>query len=61
VVAPYVKAKGLGMAMARVWAVKKEVMRSDDDGSIVLDVMCNVGRVWDGICNFKGVQEVQGM
>src|SRR5436190_21970486 len=34
-VAPYARAKGLGMAMARVWAVRREVMRSDDDGSIV--------------------------
>jgi hypothetical protein len=36
---PYARAKGLGMAMAKVLAVRREVMRSDDDGSMVLDVI----------------------
>jgi len=37
-----VRTNGLGMAKARVWAVRKEVMRSDDDGSMVSDVICVV-------------------
>lgn len=34
---PYARARGLGMAMARLWVVRREAMKSDDDdGSMVL-------------------------
>jgi len=49
------------MAMARVWAVKKkEVMRSDDDGNIVLDVMCSVfGECGIGFATSRACSDVE--